>query len=240
MKSKKIRIRLHNCVFFLILPTIFVALWFIYFYSVYYFFPEEPWEDIWAKRAQFGDLFGGFNALFSALAFSAVLYTIYLQRRDLEAQRANLDLNYQEAKRAADAHEARITQEENLFKQTLALRLYDAWHTKELQESYGNCLSYFSAFKQHDFDSFSLSLIREEDPETLEDLIKLLSFIKKWLILSNSGQIDSELFKVLMSIDSKEMNDKILSVLCKTSETDPDFSNLIEYISEQFPKFTLP
>ena len=43
-------------------------------------------------RGQFGDLFGGVNALFTGLAFAGVIYTILLQRRELELQREELRL----------------------------------------------------------------------------------------------------------------------------------------------------
>lgn len=39
---------------------------------------------------QFGDLFGGVNALFSGLAFATLIFTAYLQRRELELQREEL------------------------------------------------------------------------------------------------------------------------------------------------------
>ncbi|MCK4825872.1 putative phage abortive infection protein [bacterium] len=41
-------------------------------------------------RGQFGDLFGGLNALFSGLAFAGLIYTIYLQRNELKLQRLEL------------------------------------------------------------------------------------------------------------------------------------------------------
>lgn len=51
------------------------------------------------KRGQFGDMFGAVNTLFSGMAFGCIIYTILLQRADLEATR-------QEMERSADAHEA--------------------------------------------------------------------------------------------------------------------------------------
>jgi G3E family GTPase len=37
-----------------------------------------------ATRGQFGDLFGAVNAFFTGLAFAGVIFTIFLQRRELE------------------------------------------------------------------------------------------------------------------------------------------------------------
>ncbi len=39
------------------------------------------------ERGQFGDAFGAINALFSGLAFAAVIYSLYFQSKDLELQR---------------------------------------------------------------------------------------------------------------------------------------------------------
>lgn len=48
------------------------------------------------KRGTFGDQFGAVNALFSGLAFAGLIYTIILQRRDLELQRNDLRLQREE------------------------------------------------------------------------------------------------------------------------------------------------
>ena len=50
----------------------------------------------WEIRGQFGDLFGSINSLFSGLAFAALIYTIYLQRKELELQRNELSMQRQE------------------------------------------------------------------------------------------------------------------------------------------------
>lgn len=47
-------------------------------------------------RGTFGDQFGAVNALFSGLAFAGLIYTIILQRRDLELQRNDLKLQCEE------------------------------------------------------------------------------------------------------------------------------------------------
>ncbi len=47
-------------------------------------------------RGTFGDQFGAVNALFSGLAFTGLIYTIILQRRDLKLQRHDLQLQRKE------------------------------------------------------------------------------------------------------------------------------------------------
>ena len=40
----------------------------------------------WSDRGTFGDLFGAVNALFSALAFAVLIYTIILQREEISGK----------------------------------------------------------------------------------------------------------------------------------------------------------
>lgn len=61
--------------------------------------------DDWSERGTFGDLFGAVNALFSGLAFAGLLYTIILQKRDLEMQRAEIQMNRNELKKSASAQQ---------------------------------------------------------------------------------------------------------------------------------------
>ncbi len=49
-----------------------------------------------ADRGAFGDMFGGVNALFSGLAFTGLIYTIYLQMTELREQREELKLTREE------------------------------------------------------------------------------------------------------------------------------------------------
>ncbi|SRR5579883_1271029 len=56
---------------------------------------------VWAyptlnERAQFGNLFGGINTLFAALAFAALTVTLLLQQRALELQRSQLAEQHRE------------------------------------------------------------------------------------------------------------------------------------------------
>jgi len=56
----------------------------------------------WAERGQFGDLFGVTNSFFSGLAFAGLIYTIYLQSRQIEIQAREIrrgEINTQESLR---------------------------------------------------------------------------------------------------------------------------------------------
>ena len=49
--------------------------------------------NTWQERGTFGDLFGAVNALFSGLAFAALIYTIILQREEISQNREEIKLN---------------------------------------------------------------------------------------------------------------------------------------------------
>jgi hypothetical protein len=67
-----------------------------------------------ATMGQFGDLFGGINALFTGLAFAGVVYTIFLQRHDLRTQneelRATREAQIQQVKELEAAQRAQNQQ----------------------------------------------------------------------------------------------------------------------------------
>lgn len=67
-----------------------VVFLFLLNFSMVFFIPNGN------TRGTFGDQFGAVNALFSGLAFTGLIYTIILQRRDLELQRHDLKLQREE------------------------------------------------------------------------------------------------------------------------------------------------
>ena len=77
-------------------------------------------DDIWAMRGQVGDMFGAVNSLFSGLAFAGLIYTVCLQRKELQLQRRELALTRREVKRSASAQ---IESEKALRKQAGSLQL---------------------------------------------------------------------------------------------------------------------
>jgi hypothetical protein len=54
----------------------------------------------WGDRGAIGDLFGAVNALFSGLAFAALIYTIILQREEIRLNRSEIELNRKELKKS--------------------------------------------------------------------------------------------------------------------------------------------
>lgn len=78
------------------------------------------------QRGTFGDMFGAINALFSGLAFASLVYTILLQRTELQLQRNELkytreELEGQKIQLAAQNEAMRMQNFENAFFQLLKL-----------------------------------------------------------------------------------------------------------------------
>ncbi len=80
-----------------VLTAIVVVIW-----IVSYFWLKDD-----TQRGTFGDMFGGVNALFSGLAFAGVIFTIFLQKRELGLQREELKATREEF----------VTQNDTLSKQ---------------------------------------------------------------------------------------------------------------------------
>lgn len=63
-----------------------------------------------ADRGGWGDKFGGLNALFTGVAFGALVYSLYMQRKDLQSQRKQLKLQLEELE--LQRKELRLTRRE--------------------------------------------------------------------------------------------------------------------------------
>lgn len=93
----------------------------------------------WEKRGQSGDMFGGITALFSGLAFAGLVYTLFVQKKELQYQREEL---------------ARLVEEQAEFRVHLAAQAQylEAQHTQMSQQTFENTffalLSQFREFKQ--------------------------------------------------------------------------------------------
>ncbi|MEE4578808.1 hypothetical protein [Paenibacillus polymyxa] len=74
-----------------------VIAWIILGAMVYFIFGN------WTDRGTFGDMFGSVNVLFSGLAFALVLYTIQLQKQDLDIQREVQKIQIEDLKVQAEA-----------------------------------------------------------------------------------------------------------------------------------------
>ncbi len=83
-----------------IVMTLFVViLWGLSAVVILKFFPT------WDQRGTVGDMFGAVNALFSGLAFAALIYTIMMQREEISLNRQEITRNRKELKKATLAQQ---------------------------------------------------------------------------------------------------------------------------------------
>lgn len=144
----------------LLFVLVIVILFSIYGICIYYSFSD------WQERGTFGDAFGALNALFSGLAFVGIIYTIFLQRKELELQRKELELTRQELKRTAEAQEK---SEKALVKQVVSME-----RTAKLN-ALNTLLSHYSSDRNNN------SISGEERREALNGIPWCKDEIKKLL-----------------------------------------------------------
>jgi len=77
-----------------------IIIWLLSGIGIYYFTTN------WSDRGTIGDMFGAVNALFSGLAFAALIYTIILQREEIQSNRSEIKLNRKELKRSVTAQDS--------------------------------------------------------------------------------------------------------------------------------------
>jgi hypothetical protein len=101
--------------------AVVVGMWILYAYygrTLAEQFGYNPSPD---DAGKFGDSFGGLNALFTALAFCALVITVLMQRQDLELQREELRYTREELK---GQREAMTAQNSTLERQNVDNRLF--------------------------------------------------------------------------------------------------------------------
>lgn len=78
----------------------------VFFFTWLYWFVASNFIPELEDRGQFGDMFGGLTSLFTGFAFAGLIYTILIQRQELQYQREELSLQRKEMARFADAQES--------------------------------------------------------------------------------------------------------------------------------------
>lgn len=78
----------------IILAIILFLTWLASGFFMHFYFEGE--------RGIAGDMFGAINSLFSGLAFSGIIYTVLIQRKELRLQRNELSLQRQEVRRSTE------------------------------------------------------------------------------------------------------------------------------------------
>jgi len=98
----------------LYLIILVIVIWLCTFWGVYKSLPT------WTDRGQFGDLFGSINALFSGFAFAGIIYTIYLQKKELSLQREELKLQREEMKASRAVLSTQAKTQDDMYQVSIA------------------------------------------------------------------------------------------------------------------------
>lgn len=157
----------------------------VFFIWLIALFSTNWWFGDWAKSAPFGDSFGAINALFSGLALGGIIYTIFLQKKELGLQRKEL----------------RATREE--FKiQNRTLRL------QRFESTFFNLLSLHHQIT----DSIDYSVYKNKEREGLRRISKLSGSdetVFKELIIINGRDVFAYHYK---SFYSRLQRDKVSAI----------------------------
>ncbi len=131
----------------------------------------------WSNRGTFGDMFGAINSLFSGLAFAGLLYTIYLQSKELSLQRQEL----QETRQELEGQKLQLEQQnENMKKQNFEITFFNM--LKNLQSIVNNMVDSRGIKKGHIylhdlFEEFRIAVsnkLQIERPSNKELLKKII------------------------------------------------------------------
>ncbi len=153
--------------FLLVLVGILVAsgLFAIYFKTITYFYPMLP------ERGQFGDMFGGLNAFFSSLAFLGIIYTIWLQKKELGLQREELRMTRDELQRTAEAQEK---SEKALSKQAGSLKITAKLNGKSAILEHYNALMGMTNSAKYGIDQVTFNSHKQKADEVIREINKLI------------------------------------------------------------------
>lgn len=134
-------------------------------FAVHYFIPE------WSKSGVFGDTFGAINSLFSGLAFAGLLYTIFLQSRELKLQREELALTREQLTSSA------VSQKEQAAFTLLSAQISAAISKQEIFANHYLKQKQFPGHENSDLGGMRahLSSLLAETDKLVEESIKKVS-----------------------------------------------------------------
>ncbi|HEY3488010.1 MAG TPA: putative phage abortive infection protein [Gammaproteobacteria bacterium] len=192
-----------------LLPILLIGFVLAVWGCTWYWLADDP------QRGTFGDMFGSVNALFSGLAFAALISTIYLQRRELKLHEQELRLTQDEIKAQVEqlrAQNATLKKQsfEDTFFQLLRLQ-NDITNSMDLNMPDGqliegrDCFEYlYKRFKDLWRQKRSLHV-----PGELEWINKIyLEFYEEYQ--SEIGHYFSNLYNVIKFVDTSDVEHKKL------------------------------
>lgn len=161
----------------------------------------------WSDRANFGEMFGAVNSLFSGLALAGVVVAILLQRQELEFQRRELTLTRAELERTAASQEDTKRLSELRFLMDLAPHF--SKRRKQSNEAWNTLLNIEVKITDSSDPKW------QESVEALEGYYKSAQFLYQVAVLTNKRILDSEALYILYYDDISEHPDVILKSLAE-------------------------
>jgi|GEM_PF-3169125 len=220
------------------LRVFFVCLAMIALLVIYAFILKDIKLEGLSDSGQFGDMFGGATALFSGLAFVGIIWAIYLQKKELGCQRAELELTRKEMKGQKDQLErqAKIF-EQQTFESTFF----------QLLKAFNECINnytYTSTLRGEIITGRDLlrkhsrildSTIRESTPDTSRDLEHTRLLVQQTCLKYPEGRkfdfiaFTTMSYRILVFIDSARSLDKSIYLEVFKALIPNDFYVIIFY-----------
>lgn len=180
-------------------------------------------ENIIAARGQFGDKFGAVNALFAGFAFAGIIFTIFLQNREIKQTKAMLE------EQLRDSNKQRF---DSTFFQLLALHNDITSKLSDLETHGREAFRSFHArviLSDPDFRCFpALQKLDREEIRKLKDIKAINLITKEKLDTADISNIETSLEEGVSSFenyldDSIDLQEKkIRQAYTKAAETHVD------------------
>lgn len=112
----------------------------IFCFALFIFWLSYPWivsqhVPDFQDRGIAGDLFGGFTALFSALAFAGLIYTLLIQKEELSLQREELKRLADEQSSSSESLKKQLSELARTRNQTTFFQLLDEFRNTKMSIS---------------------------------------------------------------------------------------------------------
>ncbi len=225
------------------LPSIIFLFWFHYPKIVWYLQGRSPVTE-YAEIGVFGDMYGALNTLFSGLAFSAVVVTLLLQKRQLAVSQLELKMTRDEMASQSGLFKTQTdVMNQQLFEGTVfqLLGFYQeqsskviSWNKKgrDAWMSIYNSLSVeinFNDRKEFNFNGYDESMQFSETQSVIPPVALALRLLK---YIHESSLIANEKKQFYVELLKSNMSDAEIYFLAVVPSYDDKFHEYQEYIEE--------
>ena len=159
--------------------------------------PATTVIDNFAARGQFGDKFGAINALFAGFAFAGIIFTIYLQNRELSQTKEMLK------EQMKDSNKQRF---DSTFFQLLKLQNDISTKLAETENEGYNSFRAFNSkliLQDHDYPAYTaLRKIDDQRIRALRDSRLISNELKAYLDVADISNLEEALDRGIAAIDN--------------------------------------